>query len=854
MTIASSTTISRRSLLRAGVCSVAFLGTQSAPGKLLAQSGTTPSDLQNRAAMLVAQMTLEEKVALLSGSNLYDTSAIERLGIPSLRMADGPNGVRTKDTSPVTAFPCSTALAATWNPLTVERVARAIGNEAAAKGYQVVFGPAMNIQRLPLNGRNFEYFSEDPWLTGEIAKAWTRGVRSTGRLTAPKHFAANNQERNRKTMSANVSERALREIYLPAFRTVVRESDPGFVMTAYNKVNGVYATDNKWLLTDVLRNEWGFDGAVMSDWGATHSTVEALNAGLDLEMPGPPKERGKKLIAAVAAGKVTESIIDTSARRIVAAALKSDLSRPTGERNPGAIDTPEHRAASRQAATEAIVLLKNEAGTLPIDTTRVRRLALVGPNVDTRLIQGGGSSEVNPLRAVTPLEGLCAALPDHIDLQIVDCADNNPYPAVADPRLFSSTREVRDNGLGTRLIVGSGASAQVAKTYHDPLFMKFEFGSEVTAHPSDTLTLTSEGWFWPPRTGDYDFQLLDFGTSTIWIDGKPVVAPRFTAGPPPMYDFLGWQAREGKVHLEAGRSYSFRLEMLPAHKEVPAYRVGLRMPTASIADAAAAARDADLAVVFVGSSNTAESETLDRDSLDLYGGQNALVEAVVAANPKTVVVLNNGGPLVMPWSDKAAAIVEAWYLGGESGHAIADILVGNANPSGKLAQTFPKRLEDNPTHAFYSNAVDQNYGEGVLVGYRWYDAKSIAPLFPFGHGLSYTSFFYDSLKLQRERASGQWTIRANIRNTGTMAGAEVAQLYISMPSAAGAPPRQLRGFSRVWLEPGDVAEVEFSLDQHSLSYWDELKREWRVATGSYRLEIGSSSRDLRIGREFEPFG
>ncbi|KMS53562.1 beta-glucosidase [Novosphingobium barchaimii LL02] len=849
MTI-KNTQLSRRGLLlaSAAVAVCAASSRVSAATRALAPAPTLDPREEAHIEALIARMTIPEKVSMLSGANRFSTAAVERLGIRSMRMADGPNGVRTDDTTPASVFPASIALAATWNPEAAARVGRAIGEEAIVKDYQVVFGPAMNIQRVPVGGRNFEYFSEDPHLTGEMAVGWTKGVRSTGRLVSPKHFAANNQEYERRSMNANVSERALREIYLPAFREVVDRGDPVMFMSAYNKVNGTFASENSWLLRKVLKEEWGFTGAVMSDFGAVHSTAPAINGGLDLEMPGPPVQLGPKLIAAISAGEVTVATLDDAVRRMLRAVSRAGKLDAGKSRVRGSFDTPQHRAASRAAATEAITLVRNEDNVLPLDLARVRSIAVIGPNADVRVIQGGGSSEVNPIRAVTALDGLRAALPSSVALNVADGVDNNRYPPIADPRHFSTTAQSRDGKLQTGFWVHGGFEGSPVKSFADDVFMKFRFGDEVTVRPADNLAVRSEGWFWPPRDGEYEFQLLDLGTSTVLLDGKPIITPQSAAGPAPVFDMLKWKARSAKVTLQAGKPCRFAFEMLPAHGKAPAYRLGMRLPTGTIEQAVTAARESDVALVFVGSSNTSESETNDRASLDLFGEQNALVEAVVAANPRTAVILNNGGPLLMPWADKVPAIVEAWFLGGETGHAIADIVLGHANPSGKLPCTFPKRNEDNPTFAFYPGGLEAQYGEGIFVGYRWYDHKQIEPLFPFGHGLSYTTFAFDDLKVVP--AGDGWKATVLLRNTGQRTGAEVAQLYLSLPAATGSPPRQLKRFAKVTLKPGESRKIEFELTNADLSYWDEARSGWAMAPGEYALGVGSSSRAIGAAASF----
>jgi beta-glucosidase len=806
--------------------------------------------LDKRADALLAQMTLAEKVSLMAGNSQFSTTPVPRLGIPSLRMADGPNGIRTNETWPATVFPASIATAATWNPGLAARISGAIAEEARAFNYQVVLGPAMNIDRTPLGGRTFEYFSEDPFLTGRIARAWVNGVQDAGLGAAPKHFAANNQELNRKTVNSVVSERVLREIYLSGFRDVVEQADPWMLMTSYNRLNGTFTSENKWLLRDVLRGDWKYRGVVLSDWGAVHSTAPSANAGLDLEMPGPPKQYGAKLVAAVEQGEVKRATIDESARRVLRLILRSGLME---KRNPVTadprIDPDAHRQVALDGAAEAITLLKNDGSLLPLDPARLKRIAVIGPNADARVIQGGGSSEVVPLYAVTPLEGLRSALGRSVAIDVAKGADNDRYPPVADPRLFSTTMARTDQGLKASFWANSAMAGAPARTVTDTVFMRFYFGEDIAANPARDLAVRWEGVFWPPVDGEYDFSTFDHGNVDLTIASQKLFDRRDPAAAPPMYEFLKWQARYAKTTLKAGRGYPIRIEFHPGWNDYPAYRIGIRTPSGKIADAVAAARNADVALVFVGSSTTSEAEGADRETLSLYGEQDALIRAVAAANPRTVVVVGSGGPMAMPWIDQVPAVVESWFLGGNTGVALAHMLLGRSNPSGKLPITFPKVLADNPTAAFYGKDLDANYGEGLLVGYRWYDAHQIEPLFPFGFGLSYTQFRFSNLKTQPR--GGTWQVSADVTNTGKRSGAEVAQLYLGAPKAPGEPPRQLRGFEKVMLAPGETRTVSFSLDRDDFSRWDEKLGQWQVTPGAYRVSLGSSSRDLPLQGSLE---
>ena len=806
-------------------------------------------DIDVRVRNLLSMLSLSEKVALLSGTTRFATTAIPRLGIPAVRMADGPNGIRASETWPASVFPASVAVAATWDPALGARVAGAIGREALAYDYSIVLGPALNIQRVPVGGRNFEYLSEDPHLTSRMAVAWTQGLQAVGVLATPKHLAANNQERERRRVSANVSQRALREIYFPGFRAVVTEADPGLLMASYNRLNGVFNTENRWLLRDVLKGEWGFKGVVVSDWGATHSTAPAINSGLDLEMPGPAVFFGDGLIKSIENGEVGSGVLDEAAGRILRMVIRTGAMDGRRKRPRDVIGSPEHRAVSLAAAEEAITLLKNDRAALPLNPQNLRTLAVIGPNANARVIQGGGSSEVTPIRAVTPLDGLRAALPKSVRILFNSGVVNDRFPPVADPRLFSTTRQRSDQGLTWRHWTQGAIHGAPARTKTDDVFMRFYFGEDLTPDPQHNLAMQWIGYFWPPNSGEYLFSLFDHGTTTVLLDGKAIISPSVADESPPLYNGFGWRARYTKVVLQAGRPYAFRMDFLPAGQKQVAYRLGIQPPAGSIAEAVAIARAADAAVVFSGSSTTSESETADRPDLQLFGEQNALIEAVAAANPRTIVVLNGGGPVEMPWVDQIPAIIEAWFLGGETGHALANVLTGKVNPSGKLPVSFPKKLEDNPTYKFYSGDQEAEYGEDLLVGYRWYDEKNIEPLFPFGHGLSYTQFSLDDLVIRKD--GDRWTAAITIRNTGGLAGAEVVQLYVEAPRSTGEPLRQLKGFQRVQLDPGEQRGMSFAIGLDDLSLWDAQVGRWDVAAGTYRLHVGRSSRDLPLTASFD---
>ncbi len=657
---------------------------------------------------LLAELTLEEKAGLLGGSGSFTTTPVERLGVPSLTVADGPHGLRMQtemmdqndlhESVPATCFPPAVSLACTWDPALARRVGEALGDECRAAGVSVVLGPGINMKRSPLCGRNFEYFSEDPALAGVLAAAWVDGVQSRAVGASLKHFAANNQETDRLRVSAEVDERTLREIYLAAFELVVKKARPWTVMCSYNRINGVYASENHWLLTEVLRDEWGFDGLVVSDWGAVNRRDVGVAAGLDLEMPSSAGFGMQIILDAVAAGELSEEQVDRAARRVLEL-----VDRAGGRQELESFDLDAHHALAREAAAAGIVLLKNDQSVLPIAPGGGGKIAVVGEFARTPRYQGAGSSRVTPTRLDNALDSLNAAI--------------------------AGRRE---------LIFASG----------------FEIDSE-----------------------------------------------------------------EGDPEL--------------------------------IADAIRIAADAEVVILFLGLPPSYETEGHDRTHMNLPAPQLQLLAEITAVNSNVVVVLSNGSAvLVSGWEHHARAVVEGWLLGQAGGSAVADVLLGRVSPSGKLAETIPKRLEDNPALGnFPGEHQAVRYGEGLLIGYRWYDARRLAVAYPFGHGLSYTEFDYADLQVNvlEEGRRPRIAVSLTLTNTGTRAGAEVVQVYVSDPVASVFRPiQELRGFAKVSLEPSESRRVTLELDDRAFAFWHSGQGAWVVEGGEFEIRVGSSSRDIRL--------
>ncbi|HEX6485031.1 MAG TPA: glycoside hydrolase family 3 C-terminal domain-containing protein [Ktedonobacteraceae bacterium] len=810
---------------------------------------------------LLSQMTLQEKVSMLAGTNMWYTTPVERLGIPSLKMTDGPNGARGVggfvQGVKATCFPAEISLASTWNTDLVERVGQALAQEAQMKGAQVLLAPTVNIQRSPLGGRNFECFSEDPYLSARLAVAYITGLQREGVGASVKHYVCNDSEFKRTSISVEVRERALREIYLPPFEAAVREARTWTVMAAYNKVNGIAATEHPYLLTEILRNEWGFDGVVVSDWfEAVKSTAASVNAGLDLEMP-EPRWFGEKLLAAVKRGEVAEATIDVSVRRLLQLLVKAGVFNHPEMVPEQAIDLPERRALVRQAAAEGIVLLKNEQHVLPLHREQLTSIAIIGPDARTAQIMGGGSAQVNAHYAIPPFDGIVARVGEHVSVRYEQGCTNHRLPPLLDVDLLLAGTQGTEHGFAVEYFNTSDLSGSpVSKTLTSTSELMW-FGQVPEGVNPEQFSVRCTGRFTPRETGPYTFGLGSAGLSRLFIDGQEVING-WTQQTPDGEDFgLGRTEVQAIVTLEAQCQYLLTLEF--ARDEtipVAAVRLGCLppVPADSIERAAALAAASEVAIVCVGMSGEWQSEGFDRPDMELPGKQNALIEQVAMANPRTIVVLNTGSPITMPWLDKVAAVVQAWYPGQECGNAIADVLFGDTTPSGKLPQTFPVRVEDNPS---YPNSPGENgkvyYGEGLFVGYRYYDEKKIAPLFPFGFGLSYTTFDYGPLSLSAQGISPDDTLQVSVdvTNSGQRAGKEVVQLYIrDVVASLRRPDKELKAFAKVHLEPGECKTVTLTVARDALAYYDDLAHAWVAEAGEFEVLVGSSSQDIRARATF----
>jgi beta-glucosidase len=816
--------------------------------------------MSDRIEELLRDLSLDEKISLVAGADMWSTPGVARLGIPPLVLTDGPSGARGPSVpgagEPSTCFPCGTALGASFDPRLVRRVGAALADEARAKGAQVLLAPTVNIHRSPLAGRNFECFSEDPQLSARLAAAYVDGVQGRGVAACVKHFVCNDSEFERNRISSEVGARALREIYLPPFEAAVVEARAWSLMGAYNRVNGSYACEHPELLTRLLADEWGFDGAVVSDWFATQSTVASANAGLDLEMPGPPRRFGAELSKAVQAGEVPEARLDEMVRRLLRLRERTGaLSTPLPVAPP--LDLDAQRALAREAAIAGTVLLRNQGGLLPLDTSRLRSLALLGPLAAHSTLQGGGSCTVTPHHAVSALAGLRARLGERVALRVErGCAIDRGVPVLGGAHLAPGPGG--EGPLRVELFRGGDLSGTPDHVSHARRAELVWFGDPAPGIASAHYAARIRGVLVPPEGGRYTLALSSVGRSRLLLDGE--VALDNWDPQPGGEHFFGAGSREvcAEVALDAERRYEVELlfEKTSPKQALAGVRASILLPDPPdlMERAVAAAKDADAALVVVGLDAEWETEGRDRESWALPGRQAELVERVAAVNPRTIVVVNAGSPVAMEWASRVPSLLQIWYPGQELGHALADVLSGDADPGGRLPTTLPLRYEDHPAlHNYPGESGRVLYGEGIFVGYRHYDRAKLPVRFPFGHGLSYTEFEISGLRTSAARFAPGAPIEAEVevRNVGARAGSEVVQLYLHDPvSRLARPEQELVAFEKVTLAPGEARRLRFALDARALSFYDPEQRAFVAEPGEFELRAGRSSRDLRCRARF----
>ena len=837
---------------------------------------------------LLTALSVPDKVRLLTGAANWRMHGSPAIGLRPMIVSDGPSGVRgvTKDERhPSTSLPCPSACGATWDTELITELAAALGEEARGKDVHVLLAPTINLMRTPLGGRGFECFSEDPVLTARMAVAFITGLQSAGVAATAKHFVGNDSETERWTYDAVISEQVLRELYLAPFEACVREAGTALVMAAYNKVNGTPATEHPWLLRKILKGEWGFEGVVVSDWSAARSTVATAVAGLDLAMPGPDGPWGPDLVQAVLDGVVPETDIDDKVTRIMRLARRvGALVAPDGQEGAAGNGGPvpagnggpvpdsgsvldgspdggpaRDRAALvdprlvRRVAAASFVLLRNEGQALPFDAGRIGSIALIGPNAVYPVIQGGGSAIVAPVTVSTPAVALPAALAGQATVTVAPGC--RTWVTVPEP-VAGSIRDPLTGEPGLRLEFRDGDGTLIGDEHRISTQLAWwDEGLPPGVGWGEDGTIVVRTRFRATAAGPHLIGAAGVGHLTLTVDGT-VVADRVTPMPD---DPVQTMTRPGEVRavvdLRAGQETEVRLDFQPADGVDAPLAVSLGIAAdededTMIAEAVRAAARAAAAVVVVGSAEAAESEGFDRQTLALPGRQDELVTRVAAVNPRTVVVVNAGMPVLMPWADDVAAVIYAWLPGQAMGEALADVLLGRAEPGGRLPVTLPARESDSPVLHVVPRDGRVDYAEGLLVGYRGYDAAGIAPMFAFGHGLGYTQWAYESASVDGPvPAPGEDVrVRVVVRNTGPRPGREIVQAYVAGPTAgAGRPVRVLGAFGTVSAAPGERADVVLTVPARVMAVWDQAAGGWAWPRGTFMIDVGRSSRDLRLG-------
>ena len=792
---------------------------------------------------LLDQMTLPEQIALLAGADFWTTVPVPRLRVPALKVSDGPNGARGgvfKDGPTTACFPAGISLAATWNPTLVQETGAALGVEATLKGARVLLAPTVNLQRTALNGRNFECYSEDPWLSSEMAVAFVRGVQSTGVAATIKHFVGNESEYQRMSMSSDIPERALRELYLLPFERAVKEAGVWAVMTSYNRIDGTFASDHHRLVTQVLRDEWGFDGLVMTDWFASHDTVASVVAGTDLEMPGPTRARGAQLLQAVQEGRLSGAAVRACARRVLRLLQRVGSFQHPDIAPERADDIGAHRALIRTLGAQGTVLLKNQHQTLPLQPTAGARVAVIGYAAVVPQIMGGGSATVNAHYRVAPLDALRAQWPG-ASFSHHAGADIHRWVPVLHTTVQCSFYDSPD-------LSGPVVSTQTVNSTEQVWVDQRPAGVSGT-HFSARLQLQLV----VQASGLYQFSLISAGVSRAYINGELVVDAWSGWSRGETYFTFGCEEVLHARTLEAGDVCDITVEYSSAAPEdVPfrALRLGVHrmLGEADIAAAVEAARQADVVLVFAGLNAEWDNEGLDRHTLALPHQQDTLIARVAAANPRTVVVLQTGSPVSLPWLEQVPAVLQAWYPGQECGNAIADVLLGAAEPGGRLPQTWPLRLKDTVAYGSLAHYPGVNghvrYAEGVFIGYRHYQRAALPVQFAFGHGLSYTQFSYRLLPGAPAHLApgGTITLEVEVRNQGSRAGQAVVQLYVGdVQARVQRPVRELKAFAKVELAAGEHTTLRLSLGMRAFAFYDEDQHAWTAQSGAFVLYLGTSA-------------
>tara|TARA_Y100000766_G_C18914494_1_gene610276 strand:+ start:1892 stop:4327 length:2436 start_codon:yes stop_codon:yes gene_type:complete len=802
----------------------------------------------DRIESLISELTLEEKVSILSGSTAWHTTAVPRLNIPRVKMTDGPIGARGDSVSGATSacFPSASCLSSSWDKENVEDVAKAIGVEAKSKDADVLLGPTINLHRHPLGGRHFECYSEDPILTGELASSYVKGVQSVGVSACLKHFIGNDTEYQRHFVSSNIDERTLREIYLLPFEMGVKAGSLS-VMSAYNQLNNIYCSSHADILNKILKEEWNFPGYVVSDWGAAQDTIGNANGGLDCEMPGPARSWGENLVKAVNDGKVLEEVVDDKVRRILRVAeFTGRLDKPE-EKPEESNNLKDDQALIRKAGSEGMVLLKNNK-VLPLQKEKIKKLAVIGPNALKGQYLGGGSASLNPHYVVHPLEGIKAALNENIEVNYAKgCHTHKFLPAIPET-LFTENEGFSVDFYDGQEFKGLPIETKILKG--NKFWAMGGFGLDIVAQSKrPSLSVRFSGTLKPEFSGEFDFEIFSIGPSRLLVDGEVLIDNWTSQDPGETFFAMGSAPKRGKIEFKEGQTYSLVIEY-KWEGRFPAVQIGMQAPDQHdlMEEAMSLAQEADAVILIAGTNSDWETEGNDRDSLDLPSNQDELIEKVCNLNKNTVVVLNTGSPCEMPWVDKVNSILQCWFPGQEFGNSLSDVLFGEVNPSGKLPTTFPKNLSDTPAYSTYPGKdLQMDYEEGLYIGYRWYDREEIEPLFAFGHGLSYTTFDYSNLRaVPPKGTSSVAAFELDITNSGDVFGKETVQGYVKVSeSRIDRPIKELKKFEKVSLEPGESKKITFELTERDLSFWSETNQSWQVEPAEYIFEVGASAIDIR---------
>ncbi|WP_226960709.1 beta-glucosidase family protein [Thalassotalea sp. LPB0316] len=797
---------------------------------------------------VLSQLSLKEKVSLVHASGKFHVNAIERIGLPELWLSDGPHGVRYQierdswapagwDDDYSTYLPHLTSVAASWNVDMAKLHGEVLGAEARDRKKDIILGPGVNLARLPLYGRNFEYMGEDPFLAASLVVPVVKGIQSQDVAANAKHYALNTQELNRIGVNAQPDERTLREIYLPAFEAAVKHGGIYSIMGAYNQYYGTNTNQSKHLVKKILKGQWGFDGVLLTDWNVDINTYEAAMNGLDLEM-GTNVESyddyffAKPLLTQINQGKIPETVLDDKVKRILRLMFRVGLMDE--KRLKGARNTKEHQLAARKIASEGIVLLKNEANVLPLEKPKLQNVLILGPNANRVHALGGGSSEVKTPYEITPLQGLKQALGSDVTIQVMRARSSKLMPIAADY-------------IASKHWTGTPAWALVR--YTDQSFSKaveenwiVNAQYQTRSSADEFVKMTSE--IKPMSTGKHVLKANVNGAFELRVNGEVALVSETNI----ITEVIG------DIDLNAGEIYTFEIK----YSGQGEFTLGWDAPNDLFTDQATylnAAKNADAVIYFGGLSHADDREAIDRTDMKLPGVQDEVISKLLEVNPNTIVFLVAGSAVEMPWADHANTIVWGWYGGMEAGNAFADMLLGNTNPSGKMPITLPAKLEHTaPIMLNDYNATDAFYKEGVFIGYRWFEQQAIKPIFSFGHGLSYTQFQYSNLKLLSDKIepSAKQTVFVTVKNIGKRAGAEVVQLYLhDKLSSVERPENELKGFVKVFLQPGQSKEVAIDLTSRDLSFWDVKSNNWLAEAGEFEVRLGSSLDDIRLTKTFE---